>query len=178
MRGWVYVMSNPSMPGIVKVGFSMKDPNDRAEELAHTGIPTPYLVHYDVLVEDPESVEQAAHRQLNNVRVNHRREWFQCSSQEAVHSIRQIIGSRALLENFIREDARPTVRSTEFRDFANGSPIAWTLNTSTGELTHLASGRIFSRRQYYFDNAGLSRGFAINDSQLPWAAFASVKELD
>jgi predicted RNase H-like HicB family nuclease len=178
MRGWVYVMSNPSMPGIVKVGFSMKDPLDRADELAHTGIPSPYLVHYDVLIEDPESVEQAAHIGLSNVRVNQRREWFQCSAREAVQAIRQIIGSRARLENFIRDDARPTETLKEFRDLAKGSPIAWTLKTSTGELTHLASGQRFSRRQYYFDNAGLSRGFAITDSRLPWADLASVKEMD
>jgi hypothetical protein len=39
MRGWIYVISNNSMPGLVKVGYSMKDPEERAKELDHTGTP-------------------------------------------------------------------------------------------------------------------------------------------
>lgn len=61
MKGWVYVMTNPSMPGLIKVGFSMSDPELRARELGHTGIPGAYLVEYEVLTGNPFQVEQAAH---------------------------------------------------------------------------------------------------------------------
>jgi hypothetical protein len=53
MHGWVYVISNESMPGVVKVGYSFKDPKERADEPANTGAPTPYLVDYALFVEDP-----------------------------------------------------------------------------------------------------------------------------
>jgi hypothetical protein len=33
IRGWVYVIFNEAMPDLVKVGYSTKDPNLRAEEL-------------------------------------------------------------------------------------------------------------------------------------------------
>ena len=33
-KGFVYVMSNKSMPGIVKVGMSTKMPEERAKELS------------------------------------------------------------------------------------------------------------------------------------------------
>jgi len=36
MKGWVYVISNKAMSGLVKVGYSTKDPELRAAELSHT----------------------------------------------------------------------------------------------------------------------------------------------
>jgi len=33
MKGWVYVITNKAMPGLVKIGFSMKDTEIRASEL-------------------------------------------------------------------------------------------------------------------------------------------------
>ena len=85
LRGWVYVIDNPAMPGLLKVGFSMKDPAIRATDLAHTGSPYPYRVVYDALVIDPKSVEQRTHADLAAKREG--REWFRCSIQDAVHSI-------------------------------------------------------------------------------------------
>ncbi len=65
MKGWVYVISNKAMPGLIKVGFSMKDTEIRANELNHTGTPHPYVVEYDVLVESPRDVEQNIHKKLH-----------------------------------------------------------------------------------------------------------------
>lgn len=48
MRGWVYIITNKSMPGLLKIGYTMKDPRSRAKELEGTGIPTPYEVVYEV----------------------------------------------------------------------------------------------------------------------------------
>ena len=64
MKGWVYVIRNKSMPGIVKVGFSTKDPEMRAAELNNTGSPHPYTVDYEVLVDDPRNIEQLVHDRL------------------------------------------------------------------------------------------------------------------
>ena len=43
-KGFIYVMTNPSMPGIVKVGMSKRVPTERAldNDLNSTGIPTPF----------------------------------------------------------------------------------------------------------------------------------------
>ena len=64
MNGWVYVISNKAMLGLVKVGYTTKDPELRADELNHTGSPYPYIVEYEVLIEDPYQVEQRVHRRL------------------------------------------------------------------------------------------------------------------
>lgn len=102
MKGWVYVITNKAMPGLIKVGYSMKDPELRAAELSQAGLPHPYLVDYEVLVEDPYNIEQMVHAQLKDR--NEGREWFHCSPEEAISVIQSVVGSRALVENFKRAD--------------------------------------------------------------------------
>ncbi|MBI5874322.1 MAG: GIY-YIG nuclease family protein [Deltaproteobacteria bacterium] len=98
MKGWVYVISNKAMPGLVKVGYSMKDPALRAQELDHTGSPHPYIVDYELLVEEPFSIEQKVHSHLKNHREG--KEWFRCTSEQAVVAIKQVAGDKQILENF------------------------------------------------------------------------------
>src|SRR5579859_6306141 len=87
-RGWVYVISNQSMPGLLKIGFSSKDPHDRARELDNTGCPQPYVVEYDVLVSAPREVEQRIHTRLSDKRDG--KEWFRCSLKEAISAVEAI----------------------------------------------------------------------------------------
>ena len=85
IRGWVYIITNKAMPGLVKVGFSTKDPVLRASELNHTGAPHPFEVAYDILVEEPRDVEQKVHDALREKREG--KEWFRCSVEEAISAI-------------------------------------------------------------------------------------------
>ena len=50
MKGWVYILSNESLNGLIKIDFSTKDPANRATELSgDSGVPTPFVVEYQVL---------------------------------------------------------------------------------------------------------------------------------
>ena len=61
-EGWIFVLGNEAMPGLVKIGYTMKDPTIRAEDLSkETGIPT-FVVVYKALVPKPYQVEQASQR--------------------------------------------------------------------------------------------------------------------
>ena len=64
MKGYVYIISNRSMPGIYKVGYTLKDPELRAKELESTGVPHPFVVDYEILVDDPYTLEQKIHKSL------------------------------------------------------------------------------------------------------------------
>jgi hypothetical protein len=91
IRGWVYLMTNEAMPGLVKVGYSTKDPALRARELEHTGSPHPYEVVYDRLVINPREVEQRVHKALDEVREG--KEWFRCSVITAKSRLDAVIQS-------------------------------------------------------------------------------------
>jgi hypothetical protein len=123
MRGWVYVITNKTMPGLVKVGHTLKDPDLRAGELSHTGSAGPYDVEYEVMVRDPRNIEQRAHLALRGVLAD--KEWFRCTVGHAVEVIRQIVGNNIILEDF-RGESTSTDSSAE--DIA--SPITVGANTA------------------------------------------------
>ena len=99
VKGWIYVISNDAMPGLVKVGYSTNDPELRASALT-TGAPHPYVVDYEAEVKAPKNVEKKVHRLLSAHREGH--EWFRCSPEFAVSVIRQVIGDSAIVERFKR----------------------------------------------------------------------------
>ncbi len=93
MRGWVYVLTNPSMPGLVKVGMTRGTPEARARELSRsTGVPRSFAVVASARVRDPEAVEAAVHAALAGRRVNSRREFFRVGKREAARALRRASG--------------------------------------------------------------------------------------
>lgn len=119
LKGWVYVITNRAMPDLVKVGYSMKDPRLRAEELGHTGTPHRYEVRYEVLVAEPRAVEQSVHKALAASREG--KEWFRCSVEMAVRAIREQVGSRAITESFTDVDRRALQEIAEREAEANAA---------------------------------------------------------
>lgn len=105
IRGWVYIIDNEAMPNILKIGYSTKDPTLRAKELAGTASPHPFRVVFDVLVEDPRHVEQAAHAILAPKREG--KEWFRCSHSEAIAAIRVCAKSVLIERNNSKECQSP-----------------------------------------------------------------------
>lgn len=86
MRGWVYVIRNKAIIGLVKIGFTTKDPILRAKEFNGTGVPFDFEVVFDALVDSPRDVEQSVHKSLAIYREG--KEWFRCEVEVAVNQIR------------------------------------------------------------------------------------------
>ena len=88
-EGWVYILTNEAMPGLVKIGCTMQDPAIRAEELSDSAaVPIPYVVNYKALVLDPKQIEQKVYGKLDSKRLDDKREFFKCEPFEAIRSIR------------------------------------------------------------------------------------------
>jgi len=98
VRGWLYLITNDAMPGLTKVGFSLKDPVRRASELSTTGSPLPFKVCYDALVKSPRDLEQAVHSSLAEMRAG--KEWFRCEVIDAAQRIRDLAGAGLLQETW------------------------------------------------------------------------------
>jgi hypothetical protein len=89
--GFVYVLSNQSFPGLVKVGFTTLLAEDRAADLFRTGVPTEFRVEFRACSSFPRAVEAHAHEILKSCRVNSRREFFRASVDRAIGAVRQAI---------------------------------------------------------------------------------------
>lgn len=83
----VFILSNESMPGLLKIGFTKNSPEYRAQELYQTGLPFPFVVQYKVYTPNPYVIEQRAHRKLAEYRVAKNREFFCCDLFIAVNAV-------------------------------------------------------------------------------------------
>ncbi|MBS5999391.1 MAG: GIY-YIG nuclease family protein [Haemophilus haemolyticus] len=103
MAGWVYILSNPAMPGLFKVGYTDRDPFSRAKEISQaTGVPFDFIVEYQIYVSHPYELEQKTHKLLHNHRVNNNREFFNCSYEDVVETIRVAINDLYKhIDNFV-----------------------------------------------------------------------------
>lgn len=99
--GWLYLLTNPAMPGLVKIGMTTRSPEERAQELASTGVPMPFHVAAAWAVDDVRAAERDAHEALARYRVNDQREWFRLTVPAAIKALgrgtaaRPSIGHRA-----------------------------------------------------------------------------------
>ena len=48
MSGFVYILTNECMPGLVKIGSTQQDPVERARTLSNTSVPFPFNVAFAV----------------------------------------------------------------------------------------------------------------------------------
>ncbi len=95
--GIVYVLTNPAMPGLVKIGMTSRNNIDeRMKELYGTGVPVPFECKYACKVKssDCEKIEKALHTAFAPDRINANREFFKIKPEQAM----------AILELFNRED--------------------------------------------------------------------------
>lgn len=86
-NGYIYVMINPSLEGMVKIGKTKRDPNERVKELSSaTGVPTPFILVFYKPFRNCDSAEKAIHHILEEkgCRINDNREFFNISSTEAI----------------------------------------------------------------------------------------------
>lgn len=92
--GWVYILTNEAMPGLVKIGLTTRNPKERAAELSGaSGVPLPFAVAWSRAVSDCAFVETAVHRMLDDRRVNGKRESFRVDIATARQVIEAAAGS-------------------------------------------------------------------------------------
>jgi len=81
-KGFIYVLSNESMPGLLKVGLTENSVRQRIRELSSdTGVPTDFKLEkaFEIEVSVLRQVEQSIHRRLKNAGFHHRKEFFNIS---------------------------------------------------------------------------------------------------
>lgn len=92
-EGYVYVMTNSSIEGQVKIGKTTRDPYERAKELSSaTGVPTPFVVVYYKPFKDCHFAEKTIHQYLEKkgYRVSNNREFFSMSIPEAIDVVQSM----------------------------------------------------------------------------------------
>jgi hypothetical protein len=92
--GYIYVLANPAMPHIVKIGKSRHAPHVRAAKLSgNTAVPAAFRVIFQHRVYDCDAIERLIHRELAYRRYTRKREFYAVHPDLAVSLVRLIIRS-------------------------------------------------------------------------------------
>lgn len=109
--GYIYVLLNPAMEGLVKIGKTKRDPAERMNELSSaTGVPTPFILVYKEYFDDCDRAEQVIHSLLEDrgYRLADNREFFYVPVHEAIKIIQNYKGEK-ISSNFIETTIKENI---------------------------------------------------------------------
>ena len=90
---WVYVLTNPTMPGLCKIGFTKNKPSERVKQInSGTGVAMDFVVEWAFPCFNAHDVEKQVHKYLENngFRVSKNKEFFNVSVNEAKAVVERI----------------------------------------------------------------------------------------
>lgn len=154
--GFVYVLTNPSLPNLIKIGMTERDPVERAAELSTpTGVPTPFALIFKIHVSDRFEVERRAHLHLATKRRSGNREFFQVPVHEAITLLVEIA-----------------------RGFPPGQPSQTDDNEDQGPEVIEDNAAQFRSALERTGDAALAGIDTFQDFELAWDSYTKAAELD
>ena len=111
----VYALTNPAMPGIVKIGQTSRDDvQGRMKELYGTGVPLPFECAIAIEVDDKhdDALEKALHKAFDPSRLNSRREFFQIDAEQVAAILSVWPGGKDVTPQF-NEETDETLSSVD-----------------------------------------------------------------
>ena len=135
-KGFVYVLTNEAMPGLVKIGRTSREVHERAREVSQSsGVPVPFTVQGFVASPDCVELERRVHTELNNCRVSVDREFFKVEPCEAVRRVEeeQYPQIYEWVEGFLPDHV--LVRTEEYIDGADLRSMASDLGVGVEEIS-------------------------------------------
>lgn len=129
-EGYIYVLVNSSMPGLVKVGKTTRDPDQRASELSGaTGVATPFVVAFKQFFFDCDAAEEFVHATLERegLRQASNREFFRAQPSDVIRVVLQTPGATEDVSGDPAQDIDDDLLSTDDQhpDFILAAPHPW-----------------------------------------------------
>jgi hypothetical protein len=91
---WIYILSNPTIPDTLKIGYTNLSPELRAKQISSsTGVVVPFKVEWAFRCFDGSLMENEVHTALKEYRISNQREFFQVDLEEAKNII-MLIGKK------------------------------------------------------------------------------------
>lgn len=90
INGFVYILSNKLMPGILKIGFTERRVEDRVQELnKSTGVPSDFDIEVYFPTDSPSENEARVHKLLSEFRIKNK-EFFKISLDQALRIMSKV----------------------------------------------------------------------------------------
>ncbi len=195
MPGIIYILSNPAMPGIIKIGkTTQEDVKTRMQQLYQTGVPLPFECVYAASVNNIDDVEKALHVAFNPNRLNPKREFFEIEAIQAIAIIKllqienvsqQVEQEAEVIDQVELEAGQAYARKRpNFNFIEMGIPVGSQIYFNTdGEAATVISEKLvrFRDTETSLTNAtrlALGEGYAYNVAPGPYWTFNGRKLRD
>lgn len=89
-KEYVYILSNISMPGLIKIGRTNRSVDERLRELNNTSLPTQFIVEHTIETSDSKYLEKMVHKNFDKHRVNENREFFRIHHEVVIEYAKTI----------------------------------------------------------------------------------------
>ena len=126
MTETIYILTNPAIPDLIKIGRTV-NLEDRLRNLSsHSGVPVPFECYYACEVADSQDVERRLHAAFGDHRVNPKREFFRINPErvqiilEAL-SLKDVTPATDVVED--EEDVETLRRANQRRSVFNFSMV-------------------------------------------------------
>ncbi|MDR2941611.1 MAG: GIY-YIG nuclease family protein [Treponema sp.] len=87
--GKVYILTNDSMPGIIKIGVTEQESiEERIKSLDNTSIPTPFRFYFAIETDKHKEIENLIHNAFSDYRIRSNREFFEMDPERAVSALK------------------------------------------------------------------------------------------
>lgn len=90
MQNIVYVLTNPSIPNMVKIGMT-SDLTTRMRSLYNSSVPVPFECYFACTVNDMKFVEKQLHDGFDDFRVNPKREFFRVDPERVISILKMVM---------------------------------------------------------------------------------------
>ena len=91
---WIYILSNPTIPDALKIGYTNLTPELRAKQISSsTGVVVPFKEEWAFKCIDGNLMENEIHEALKEYRISNQREFFRVDLEEAKNII-TLIGKK------------------------------------------------------------------------------------
>jgi hypothetical protein len=109
-EGIVYILTNGSMPGYIKIGLTQQnDVGQRIRQLDNTSLPLPFECYYSARVPDCRRLERTLHFVFGEKRARLNREFF-TASPDLVKAIIELVAIQEVTPSDAEQDISPKER--------------------------------------------------------------------
>jgi hypothetical protein len=134
----VYILTNESMPGYIKIGFTTCPIEGRLKQLDRTGVPLPFEVYYAATVQNAEIEEKWLHSIFADRRVRSSREFFKMNPEYAALALKRVEIREELVVRQVTKEQESEIEESKNRrsrfHFKNYEiPIGATINFTRDE---------------------------------------------
>lgn len=176
---FVYVLTNESMPGIIKIGMTTSPIEARMLQLDTTGVPLPFECYYAARVSDQKKVEKALHEAFGDHRVRKSREFFRLDPYKAKVILELVAEEEVTPKSDVVADAsdeealvQARKRRAKFTFSSAAVPIGATLVFSKGD-GYVATVLDDSRIEFRGEVTSLSASAAVIMKELGYSWVAT-----